>query len=162
MIPGTVSAPPTVTAEQIGRLRLFSALSDAEKHALATMATIVDLPAGAVLFHEKEDPDALYIVIEGRITLCTPLPARSEACFLTLTEGELLGWSALLRRPRVASARAAETTRLLRFPASDLLTLCEQDHHVGYVVMTKAFEEVADRLQQTRLQLLDMFDNPGG
>ena len=81
---------------------------------------------------------------------------------LSLRAGELLGWSALLRRPRVATARVVRDARLLRFPASPLLELCELDHDVGYALLRVAFEEVAERLHHTRLQLLDIFQNPGG
>jgi hypothetical protein len=41
--------------------------------------------------------------------------------------------------------------------ASALLELCEHDPRVGHRVMALAFEEVADRLHATRLQLLDVF-----
>ncbi len=82
---------------------------------------------------------------------------RGTTAVLTLSDGELLGWIALLRRPRVASARALTETVLLRLDASALLELCEQDPRVGYRVMAIAFEEVADRLHATRLQLLDVF-----
>ncbi len=76
---------------------------------------------------------------------------------LSLRAGELLGWSALIGRARVATAIAVLPTELLRFPRSELLELCETDHHVGYTIMRQAFEEMADRLVQTRMQLLDVF-----
>jgi CRP-like cAMP-binding protein len=77
-----------------------------------------------------------------------------------LRPGELLGWSALLGRRRVATARAATPCRLLRVEGSGLLSLCEEDARVGYAVMRDAFEALADRLQGTRLQLFDLY-GPG-
>ncbi len=160
-IPLVTTAPP-VDPALIGSFRLFGTLDEPEKQALAEMATVEEVPAGGLILEEGDPADCVYLVAEGRVTLCMRLPGRSETCILTLGEGELLGWSGLLQRRWVATARAAEPTTLVRFPASELLALCERDHHVGYAIMSQAFEEVADRLHQTRLQLLDMFGRPGG
>lgn len=149
------------TAEEVGALSLFSGLSRSEHEALANIATVETHAAGTTVFAEGDAPGDLYVVIDGRVTLCMRVPGQPETCFLSLRAGELLGWSALLRRRRVATARVVQPTRLLRLPASDLLELCETDHSIGYVFMRQAFEEMADRLHSTRLQLLDMFGKPG-
>jgi len=150
-----------VDAATIGELSLFVSLAEDEKEALARMATLEERPAGTMLFQENDPPGDLYVLLSGRVTLCMRMEGRSEACFLSLRSGELLGWSALLRRRRVATARIVERSRLVRLPASELLELCEKDHHVGYALMSRAFEELADRLHDTRLQLLDMFGATG-
>ena len=149
------------TADQVGALSLFCALRREEHERLADLAILEAFPAGTTIFDEGDPPGDLYVVLEGRVTLCMRVPAQPETCFLSLRAGELLGWSALLRRRRVATARTVQPARLLRLPSSDLLELCEADHDVGYVFMRRAFEELADRLQSTRLQLLDMFGKPG-
>lgn len=145
------------TKEEVAELPLFVGLS-AEEHArLASIAEVVGFPAGTTVFEEGDPHGDLYVMLEGRVTLCMRVAGQAETCFLSLRSGELLGWSSLLRRSRVATARVVQPSRLLRLPASDLLELCETDHHVGYAIMRQAFEEMADRLQSTRLQLLDMF-----
>ena len=149
------------TADQVGALTLFSGLSREEHETLAAMATLEAHPAGTTIFREGDPPGDLYVVLEGRVTLCMRVPGQPETCFLSLRSGELLGWSALLCRRRVATARVVQPAKLLRLGASDLLELCESDHSIGYVFMRQAFEELADRLQSTRLQLLDMFGKPG-
>lgn len=150
----------TPTAEDIGRLALFASLRREEHETLAAMARIEAFPAGSAVFSEGDPPGDLYYLLEGRVTLCMRVPGRPDTCFLSLRHGELLGWSALLRRRRVATARVVAPSKLLRFEASALLDLCERDQAVGYVVMKQAFEELADRLGDTRLQLLDMFGRP--
>lgn len=140
--------------------RLFAPLAEEAQQALAELAEEVHVAEGGVILEEGQPATELFVVIAGRVSLCMKLVAGAESCFLTLGQGEMLGWSGLLGRRWVATARAVEPTTLLRFRASDLLSLCEQQHHVGYVVMSQAFEEVADRLQQTRLQLLDIFGKP--
>lgn len=145
------------TADDVGRLALFASLRREEHDTLAAMCRAEAFPAGAVVFEEGDAPGDLYFLLEGRVTLCMRVPGQPDTCFLSLRHGELLGWSALLRRRRVATARVVTRSELLRFDASQLLELCERDPAVGYCVMKQAFEEIADRLSDTRLQLIDMF-----
>jgi CRP-like cAMP-binding protein len=148
------------SADEVAQLSLFGGLSRQEHERLAALATVELHDAGTTVFGDGDPPGDFYVLLDGRVTLCMRVPSRPETCFLSLRAGELLGWSALLCRRRVATARVVQPTRLLRLRASELLELCEQDHHVGYAIMKAAFEEMADRLQATRLQLLDMFGKP--
>lgn len=145
------------TAEDLGALALFATLDVGDRERLAAIAGVLDLPQDTTLFTEGEPSRDLYVVAGGRITLCTSVPGRPETCFLSLRHGELLGWSALLGRPWTATAHVVEPSRVVRFGASELLELCEMDHDIGYTIMRRAFEEIADRLHFTRLQMLDVF-----
>jgi CRP-like cAMP-binding protein len=145
------------SAEQIGELPLFVGLSHEEHERLAAMAALETYAAGSTVFLEGDPPGDFYILLEGRVTLCMRVPGQPDTCFLSLRSGELLGWSSLLVRERVATARVVQQSKLLRLRTSDLLELCETDHHVGYAIMRQAFEEMAERLHTTRIQLLDMF-----
>lgn len=150
------------SAEEVGRLGLFSGLSPNEHWRLAALTTVEHYSAGTSVFLDGDPPGDLYVILEGRVTLCIPVIGRPETCVLSLRAGELLGWSALLRRRRVATARVVRPSRLLRLSGTGLLALCEEDHHVGYAIMRAAFAEMADRLQATRLQMLDIFGKPKG
>ncbi|MBZ0117529.1 MAG: cyclic nucleotide-binding domain-containing protein [Sandaracinaceae bacterium] len=142
--------------QHIAQMPFFSRLRDDEQQKLAGICQVEDHKAGEVLFREGDPPGDLYFVLEGRITLGIRT-GGAESSVLSLGPGEMVGWSSLLRRPRVASGRVTQPARLLRVSASDLLSLSEQDPAIGYALMSQAFEEVADRLQDTRLQLLDMY-----
>ncbi|HJK93648.1 MAG TPA: cyclic nucleotide-binding domain-containing protein [Polyangiaceae bacterium LLY-WYZ-15_(1-7)] len=152
----------SVTHDELREATLFASLGQEDLDGLARIATAEERGAGDVLFAEGDPPGDVYVVVGGRVTLCMAIDGgEGETCFLTLRRGELLGWTALLRRERVATARVVQPARLLRFGASDLLELCEEDHDVGYAIMRAAFEELADRLQHTRVQLLDMYGTKG-
>jgi CRP-like cAMP-binding protein len=152
-------AHPSV--EEVAALPLFAGLSNEELARLCALSIVESYPAGTTIFREGDPPGDLYVVLDGRVTLCTRIPGQSEACYLSLRTSELLGWSALLRKPRVATARVVSPARVLRFDASELICLCETDTRVGYAILRSAFAELTDRLQSTRLQLLDMFGQGG-
>lgn len=148
--------------QEVGALPLFSGLTREEHARIAALAVVETFPAGSTLFKEGDPPGDLYILLEGRVTLCMRVAGQPDTCFLSLHQSELVGWSSLLVRPRVATARIVQPSKLLRLRTSELLELCETDHDVGYAIMRQAFEEMAERLQTTRLQLLDMFGTKSG
>ncbi|MGF1468995.1 MAG: Crp/Fnr family transcriptional regulator [Sandaracinaceae bacterium] len=150
-----------LTGEQVGRLPLFVGLTPEEHDELAALSDVRAVAANTLVFRQGDPSKELYVVLEGLITLSVQNPGYPESSLLSLHEGELLGWSALLARTRMTTARVVRASRLLRLPASEILTLCETDHHVGYAIMRHAFEEVAERLRMTQLQLLDVFGAPG-
>ncbi len=144
------------------RIPLTRALSEGDRAQLAAIATLEEHRAGATVFREGAASDAVYLVAEGLVSLSMRLPGRPEMTLLTLGPGDLAGWSALTDAPLVvASGCAVERVVLIRLPRDALLALCDQDHDIGYAVMRLALGEVARRLHETRLQLLDMFGGEG-
>lgn len=148
------------TPDDLAGVPLLASLSRDDLERVAAIGEVVVFEEGSQVFREGDHSHDLYVVLEGRVTLCSAIPARGETCFLTLRACEMLGFSALLARPRVATAHVVQRCRLVRLPGPDLLELCESDHDVGYAIMRRAFEEIADRLQTTRVQLLDIFGAP--
>ncbi len=76
----------------------------------------------------------------------------------TVAEGDVLGWSWLFPPYRwVFDAQALELTRALVFDGTCLRGKCEDDHNLGYELMKRFAHVVVQRLQATRLQLLDVY-----
>jgi hypothetical protein len=49
---------------------------------------------------------------------------------------------------------------LIAIETPKLNKLCEEDHHLGYIVMRRIANVVASRLMICRLQTLDMYAHP--
>jgi hypothetical protein len=81
----------------------------------------------------------------------------------TLHAGELLGWSWLFEpyRWRI-DGRAVAPTLLVAFDGTCVRALCEADHELGYRLLRRLAAAAIERLQETRLQLLDVYANPLG
>jgi CRP-like cAMP-binding protein len=136
-------------AEELGKTRL---------ERMADVARLEEYSEGTLLFREGDPADDPRIVISGLVSLMVNVPHQGEMVVNTVSDGELLGFSALLPRHRWrSSARVSRTTRCLRFDGAALRSLMELDHELGYQVLRVAFRVATDRMGDGFLQILDVF-----
>ena len=124
---------------------------------LTALATEVRFERDHVIFHEGDECHDFYLIVEGRVALEIEAPGdtfRVDA----LQEGEELGGSALLMgRGKHFQARALQPLHTLAFDGAALLDACREDKAFGFALMYRMLGVVSERLQATRLQLLDMY-----
>jgi CRP/FNR family transcriptional regulator, cyclic AMP receptor protein len=76
----------------------------------------------------------------------------------TLGVGEVLGWSWLFPPYRwLFDARTIELTRAIALDGKCLRAKCDEDHHLGYEMVKRFAQVIIERLQASRLQLLDVY-----
>jgi CRP-like cAMP-binding protein len=82
----------------------------------------------------------------------------------TIEDGDVLGWSWLFPPYRWHfGARAVEETRAIALDGVCLREKGEADHDFGYELVKRVAQIMMERLQATRLQMLDIYDaQPGG
>ena len=110
------------------------------------------------IFREDEDAHHFYLLREGKVGLEILSPDKGPITVQTLGEGEIIGWSWLV--PPYAwhfDAHVLETTRAIALDAKCLRTKCEADHDLGYELLKRMTVLMEQRLQATRLQLLDLY-----
>src|SRR6185369_2380414 len=123
---------------------------------LASLATRVRFSEDQIIFVEGDECPDFYLIASGLIALEIVAPDHTFRV-QTLSSGDELGWSALLMgRGKHFQARALERVEALAFDGGDLLAACKRDPQFGFVFMHCLLGVVAQRLQVTRLQLLDM------
>ncbi|MFC1574610.1 Crp/Fnr family transcriptional regulator [Gemmatimonadota bacterium] len=144
--------------EELQRLPLAEELGKTRLVRVAEVATLEEHEAGALLFREGDPADDPRIVISGLISLLINVPHQGEMVVNTVSDGELLGFSALLSHHRWrSSARASQTTRCLRLDGNALRELMDLDHELGYQILRVAFRVATDRMGDGFLQILDVF-----
>jgi len=117
--------------------------------------------AGARLFDEGGRADRFWLIREGHVTLDTHVPGRGGVIVETLGPGAVLGWSWLFAPYRWHfAARAVETTLAIELDGPGVRELCDHDHELGYELMSRFLTVVVDRMQATRLRLLDLYTGP--
>lgn len=128
---------------------------------LATLAVPVHWDADEIVFREGTYAPWLFLVREGRVALELGAPSRQRTTILTVSPGEVFGWSSIAtEHAKFASARAVVPTDAFAFDAVQVRALCERDHDFGYALTRRLLATVADRLKTTRMQLLDLFASP--
>jgi CRP/FNR family cyclic AMP-dependent transcriptional regulator len=112
----------------------------------------------AYLLREGEPAEVFYAIREGDVALETYVPQRGALTLQTLHAGEVLGWSWLVSPHRTTfDARAIGQVHTLAFDGRCLRGKCEQDHDLGYDVLMRFVPVIVERLQATRLQMLDVY-----
>lgn len=121
-------------------------------------ASNVRFDAGQFIFREGEEANQFYIIRHGKVSLEVFAPGRGSITIQTVGEGEVLGWSWLFPPYHWHfDARALELTRAIAFDGKCLRTKCEEDHDLGYELVKRFAHILVERLQATRLQLLDVY-----
>ena len=147
-----------VSCTMLAALPIFEGLEASKLETLRELASVLEVPSETKLLEQGQPAEAFHVVLSGRLKLCLELAEGTEVCMLTLTAGEVLGWSGLLNQDCwLASATALKPSRVLSFHGPALRQACERDHELGYFVMRNLFSAISARLHDTRLQLLDMY-----
>ncbi len=130
---------------------------------LAALAEEVEFHRDQVIFREGDRHGMFYLILDGGVGL-EIMTARHPVMLQTLHAGDALGWSALLDGDTGAhfQARALTPTRALAFDGAKLRQTCDADPSFGYRMMKALLALVTERLDVTRMQLLDMYATPGG
>ncbi|MFN8543821.1 MAG: cyclic nucleotide-binding domain-containing protein [Candidatus Binatia bacterium] len=129
---------------------------------LVGCATNVRFDEGQVLFHAGQEANHFFLIRHGRVALeIARAPGRTPAVLQTLGAGDILGWSWLIPPYHwMFDARAVEQTRLVALDGTCLRAKCEADHDLGYELLKRFAHIMEQRLQATRLQLLDVYGEP--
>ncbi|MCP4632195.1 MAG: cyclic nucleotide-binding domain-containing protein [candidate division Zixibacteria bacterium] len=110
------------------------------------------------LFREGEEANSFFFIRGGKVSVETFIPEKGPIASRTLGEGEILGWSWLVPPYHWHfDARAIELTRVIALDGKCLREKLEQDHDLGYEIMKRFALIIAERLEATRLQLLDIY-----
>ena len=141
---------------------LFRGLSDDQLELMAGCATNARFQEGETIFREGDAADTFYLVRHGTVALETYTPARGPMTIETLESGEILGWGWLFPPYRWHfDARALSLVRATAFDGACLRGKCDEDPALGYDLMSRFAQVLIERLQWTRLRLLDVYGHDG-
>jgi CRP-like cAMP-binding protein len=142
----------------IGDVPVLAGMPETYVELIAGCARNVRFEPGDTVFREGDEANSFYALRDGAIALEIHVPARSSVIVETLHSGDLLGWSWLFPPYRWSfDARAVEPVRAIAFDGACLRGKCEADHDLGYELMKRMAQVIIERLQATRLRLLDVY-----
>jgi CRP/FNR family transcriptional regulator, cyclic AMP receptor protein len=148
--------------ELIAESPVFAGLSPAQLELIAGCAVNERFAAGTRIFRDGDPAERFYLIRDGAIALEVDAPGRGALVIETLQPGEVVGWSWLFEPFRWQfDGRAVRDARVVGFDGSCLRGKCDADHELGYQLMRRFAATLIDRLQATRLQLLDVYGHAG-
>ena len=138
---------------------LFKNLDEEQLRTIAQHMAVKNCLKNAMLFHEGEQPDALYIVLTGRVKIYVSDEEGKELVLGTLGPGDYFGEMALLDgSPRSATVSTTENTTLVRMDKNQFDTCVNRIPQIA-INMLKIF---ATRIRNLNdhvkdLALLDVY-----
>jgi CRP-like cAMP-binding protein len=135
----------------------FKAIDDRYVRELARSANTVLYHRGQFLLNMGE-PAQFFLIVEGKVGIDIYSPQSGELRIQTIGNGEILGWSWIA--PPYQSrfdAVALEETEAIALDGASLREMCDKDPVLGYALMKQIVGVFTARLEQTRLQLLDIY-----
>jgi len=122
------------------------------------LTTVTQFATDQAIFHSGGVARVLYLIRSGDVALEVAGPGAGTRIVATLHAGDALGWSWMFPPYRWAfDARALAPTEAIVIDGEKLRRCAAADHELGYQVVWRVAREMADRLQATRLQLLDVY-----
>lgn len=148
------------TVESIIRGHVF--FKDLKEKYLALIAGCaknIIFKEGAVILEEGKPADYFYLITGGLVAIEIHRDANNPVTVQTISEGDILGWSWLIPpHNNRFNCRAIKPTRTIAFDGKCLRNKCEKNHDLGYDVLKRLARVFAQRLEATRLQLVNLYE----
>ena len=142
---------------------LFAGLGPEMGSLLVGCARIVPFATDDYLFHTGEPADSCYLVRNGRVALELITTGGRRIVIDTVDAGGVAGLSWLVPPYRwYLDARAVEPTSAIALDAVCLRAKCDDDPHTGYLLLQRVARAMYERMQSSRVRLLDVYGAPSG
>ena len=159
--PAAPVAAPGITAaaerEVLRHLPILASFSEEQRELFLAEAGIGTYGAGREIFVEKEDAGNLCLLLHGRVGLLIELAGGKKLMVGVVRDGQLFAWSGLVGDHHyTATAHCMENSTVAILPAAAVRRACESYPHLGYALMEKLADTLADRLKDRDLQLVGL------
>jgi CRP/FNR family cyclic AMP-dependent transcriptional regulator len=134
--------------EALGKAQLFSDLSAEEMEKIALLCEQRVYGEGDTVLSEGETSRELFIIGQGMVEVSLKT-AEASTPLIHLGTGQVFGEMTLVDRgARSATVKAvADETVLQVIPHEALLQLCQEDNHIGFIVMRNLAAEMSLKLR---------------
>jgi CRP-like cAMP-binding protein len=144
--------------EVLGSQPFFAGLNAGAMRLIAGCASNVHFAEGEFLFQEGHEANQFWVIRRGRVAMQLESPGRGAIVTDTMDEGEMVGWSWLVPPYRFfADGRAVTPVSATALDGACLRGKCEADPELGYQLLKRVTSVMYQRLQSTRIRLLDLY-----
>lgn len=131
--------PVITAAEVLSQTRFFGDLSETQLEQVSALAEIHECREGVPIYRIGEPAQNVYVLVRGMVRMALGYDGRNASAGDVLRRGEVFGWAALTPHcnRRLATATCLTPCTFLSINGERLLEMMEQDHTLGYRLMTQ-------------------------
>ena len=132
----TEAMAPAAILSQTG---FFGDLTPIQLERVAAMSEVRDCGQGQQIYRIGDPANLVYVLLRGMVRHSIGFGGRNASVGDILRRGEVFGWAALTPscNGRIATASCLSPCRFLVIDGTGLIGLMEQDHTLGYRLMTQ-------------------------
>jgi CRP-like cAMP-binding protein len=146
---------PMVLLDELQDLAFLEGFAPEHLRQIARAAQLKEYLPGVVLFCEGRASPYVYLLLQGEVRLDIAVPGQGALPIQTLSSGELVGWSPVLRTgPMTATAHTVTRCRLAALDAAQVLAMSDQDPRFGMEFLRRTAVALAQRLRATRQKVV--------
>jgi len=139
---------------------LFKDLDEEYLKLMVGCASNVRFNQGDFIARDGDQADEFFLLRAGAVALNVYSPTKGDITYLTLREGEVVGWSWLIPPYRVhGDVRAIQLTRAIRVDGKCLREKCKQDPRLELELYKRFVPVIVDRVEAMTMQLLDVYSD---
>lgn len=151
----------TATAAELATHPFLAGMRSDHLGGLVELAEHDWFPMGQRIFEEGTVADRFWLLWDGRVSLDLHVPGRGDLVVESIGGGSILGWSWMFSPHRWRfGAVATADTRATVFDGPLVRSACFLDPVFGVALYERFAEVTTERLQATRLRLLDLYAGP--
>ena len=155
---GDIKSIHTLLAEN----SFFQGMPATYLETMAGCGKLVQFKPDQFLLREGSQADTFYLIREGEVAIESHLPAAAPLTVTRVSSGEFTGYSWLFPPYRNHfDSRALTRVLAIALDGACLRGKAEADHELGYQLMQRFAQVMLNRLQASRLQMLDVYSNRG-
>ncbi len=105
------------------------------------------------------DANTFFLVRQGRVAIEIASPTSGPITIQTVGDGDVYGLVLALSavHPPLRFARRIDLTRAIALDGKCLRQKCDSDHELGYELYKRFAQIMEQRIESTRLQLMDLY-----
>ena len=144
-------------AEAIQNHPFFRGFDPAFVGTVAREAHQYTFPTDEMIAREGTPSKGLYLVLEGKIALEVVAADHPQLTVQTIGPGEVFGWSWLVPPHHWRfDVRALKPSRVIALDGERLRRTLRENPEWGFQFLTRFMPVLAERLENTQIQLLDL------
>jgi CRP-like cAMP-binding protein len=148
----------SINVKLLKDIPFFRDLTKEELIEIARITEEVNLGKNSFLFHQNDEADSFYIILEGEVEVIKTFSDKEQK-LVNMSKGAIIGEMAFLTETRRSgSVRSTVQTRMIKIPRADFKQLMIEENIAAYKLVYRIAQILSFRLARLSEQFVDQFE----